>query len=459
MDSLIDRITPYLEPLSQSELTALQYDWPFWARDKQLPPGSTDTEPHKTDWRIWLILAGRGWGKTRTGAEFIRQQVSCGNAERIALVGETWADVRDVMIEGESGLLSIHPFEDRPNYEPSKRRLTWPNGAQAFAYSASEPDQLRGPQFDLAWADELAKWDNPGTSVSQPPAAWNNLLLTLRLGSNPRVVATTTPRPLKWMQSLAMDSHTTLTSGTTYENAANLAPAFLEQIIRQYEGTNIGRQELDAQFLLEAPGALWNRQQLAEITVDRIPEDFSRIVVAVDPAVSATKTSDETGIVVVGLTESITEAEATHSQLNSTPPFKASKAYVLADWSLKASPDQWARAVVQAAEVFAADRIVAEANQGGEMVETLIRMVDPNAPITRVHATRGKLTRAEPVAALYEQKRVYHTRGLNELEEQMCHYTGSGASPDRLDALVWGIHHLMLSDSSRRFGMARTTGW
>ncbi len=412
----------YLDSLSLEELYTLKYTWSFWARAKQLPP-------EKTSWRTWLILAGRGWGKTRTGAEFIRSQIENGKAGRIALVGETWADVRDVMIEGESGILSICPPWNRPVFETSKKRLTWPNGAQAFAFSAHEPDQLRGPQFDCAWADEIAKYPTP--------ESWDQLMFALRLGEDPKCIATTTPRPQKWLKKLAENEDTYLVTGSTHENAANLAAAFLSEILDKYEGTRLGRQEIEARFLEDTEGALWTRSMLEKITIGHLPE-LDRVVVAVDPAVSAGSQSDNTGIIVVGK--------------------KDNQGFVLADYSVKAAPLVWARRAVEAYHHFKADRIIAEANQGGDLVESMIRTVDPSIAYKSVHATRGKLVRAEPIAALYEQGRVFHCTHLSDLEDEMCTYNGTGKSPDRLDALVWGLTHLLVKPVYRA-GMMPTTGW
>ena len=373
--------------------------------------------PPDGDWRLWLLLAGRGFGKTRTGAEWVRAQVEAGRYARIALVAPTAADARDVMVEGESGILRISPPWFRPTYEPSRRRLTWPNGAIATTYSADEPDRLRGPQHDGAWCDEVAVWTYPD--------AWDMLMLGLRLGSDPRAVATTTPRPTKVIRELVAAHTTHVTRGSTYDNAANLAPAFMEQIIAKYAGTRLGRQELDAEILDDNPGALWKRDQIEALRVTTHP-DLSRIVVAVDPAITADEGSDETGIIAAGM-----GASDGHG-------------YVLDDASLRGTPHAWATAAVRLYHTLKADRIIAESNQGGDMVEHTIRTVDPNVPVTLVHATRGKLTRAEPVAALYEQSKVHHAGTFPALEDQQCTWTQGDASPDRLDALVWALTHLML---------------
>ncbi len=384
-------------------------DWRFWARPSQWPPEGA--------WRVWLLLAGRGFGKTRCGAEFVRARVAAGHAKRVALVAPTAADARDVMVEGESGLLNISPDDARPLYEPSKRRLSWANGAVATLFSADEPDRLRGPQFDLAWCDELAAW--------RYDEAWTNLMLGLRLGDDPRAVVTTTPKPRRLLRELIADPNVAVTRGTTYENANNLAPAFLDAIVKRYEGTRIGRQELDAELLEDAEGALWTRSMIEAARVVAAPS-LKRIVVAIDPAVSSGDGADETGIVAAGLG---------HDGF----------AYVLADRSGRMRPHEWASRAIEIYRVLGADRIVAEKNQGGDLVEATLRVVDPSVSYKGVHATHGKLVRAEPIAALYEQGRVRHVGAYPALEDQMCAWTGEGGSPDRLDALVWAISELMLA--------------
>ncbi|HWD58924.1 MAG TPA: terminase family protein, partial [Stellaceae bacterium] len=384
------------------------------ARDAQKPPPG--------DWRVWLLLAGRGFGKTRTGAELVRARIGACTARHVALVAPTAADVRDVMVEGESGLLAIAPADDRPEYEPSKRRLTWPNGAIATTYSADEPERLRGPQHDFAWCDELAAW--------RYPAAWDMLMFGLRLGADPRAVVTTTPRPTRLIKALLADPTVVVTRGTTYENWKHLAPAFLEQIVRRYEGTRLGRQELEAEILEDVPGALWNHAVIEAARVASAPE-LTRVVVAIDPAAGSSEHSDETGIVVAA------KDAVGHG-------------YVLADLSGRYAPTEWAKAAIAAYRAHDADRIVAEVNNGGDMVEATVRMVDPNVPFGAVRASRGKVARAEPVAALYEQGRVHHLGALPRLEDQMCAFAhdynreSAGYSPDRVDALVWALSELLV---------------
>ena len=408
--------------LSPAEAGALLYDWSFWARPAQLPPAG--------NWRVWMLLAGRGFGKTRTGAELVRARVAASTARRLALVAPTAADARNVMVEGESGILAISPPWDRPRYEPSKRRLTWPNGAIATLYSADEPERLRGPQHDATWCDELGSW--------RYPEAWDMLMLGLRLGSDPRVVVTTTPRPTKLIRTLIADPTAVVTRGSTYENRTNLAPAFLQQIIRKYEGTRLGRQELEAEILDDMPGALWTRGVIEASRASTAPT-LIRVVVAIDPAATSSEDADETGIIVAGRDGQ-------------------GQGWVLADASGRYPPAEWAKTAIAAYRAHRADRVVAEVNNGGEMVEATLRVIDPNVSFSAVRAARGKLTRAEPVAALYEQGRVHHLGVFPQLEDQMCGFVpadhgdfGShltGGSPDRVDALVWALTDLLLEPMS-----------
>ena len=397
---------------------ALEADWHHQARPAQLAPDG--------NWRVWLILAGRGWGKTRTGAEWVRSLVAAG-CGRVALVGATAADVRETMIEGESGILSISPNNDRPIYEPSKRRLTWPNGAIATSYSADEPERLRGPQHDAAWCDELATW--------RYPDAWHQLRFGLRLGKNPRVLATTTPRPVKLIRDLVKreGQDVFVTRGITTENSQNLPAVYIEEMMARYGGTRLGRQELLAEVLEDVPGALWQRDWIERDRVDRAPE-FRRVVVAIDPAASSGEDADETGIVVVGMGTD-------------------GRGYVIDDVSGRYTPHEWARHAISAYRQHKADRIIAEKHNGGEMVENTIRMIDPNVSYKAVHASRGKVTRAEPVAALYEQRRVSHVGSFPQLEDQLCNFSSDidrnrSGSPDRLDAMVWALTGLIVENTA-----------
>jgi phage terminase large subunit-like protein len=404
--------------LSDLEALRLTYTWEAWARDKQL---ACIEAPE--DWVVWLILAGRGFGKTRTGAQWVIAQAAADPHARIALVGRTAADVRDVMVDGESGILASSPPWFKPNYEPSKRRLTWPNGAIATTFSSEEPNALRGPQHHFAWADEPAAWKYPDT--------WDQLLFGLRLGQKPQVVATTTPRATKFIKNLAKATTTHVTRGTTYENKVNLAPTFLNQVVARYEKTRLGRQELLGQILDDAEGALWKREPMIEaLRVIQHP-DLKRIIVGVDPSVNDGSLADssdtlaETGIIVGG------RGIDDHG-------------YVLDDNSLAGSPLEWAREAVTAYYKHKADRIVAEANNGGALVEVTIRVVDKHVSYKAVHASRGKLTRAEPISSLYEQGLMHHVGCFPDLEDQMCNYVAGAKSPDRMDALVWMFTELFV---------------
>lgn len=382
------------------------------ARDKQMLPDGV--------WSTWMILAGRGFGKTRTGAETIRYWVETGQGKRIALVARTAADVRDVMVEGESGLLAICPPWNKPVYEPSKRRLRWPNGAIATTYSGDKPDQLRGPQHDKAWCDEIAAW--------RYPDSWDQLQFGMRLGDNPQVVVTTTPRPIKIVREILADTTTISTRGSTYENSANLAPSALARLKAKYENTRLGQQELYAVLLDDNPYALWKRADIDNARTIKAPP-LVRIVVAIDPAVTANEESDETGIVVAGIGDD-------------------GHGYILDDMTLSASPDKWASQAVSAYHKYKADRIVAETNNGGDMIEYTISTVDKTVAFRKVHASRGKHTRAEPVAALYEQGKIHHVGMFAELEDQMCQWMPGEDSPDRMDALVWALTELIVSNGT-----------
>ncbi len=398
--------------MSPAEALFYLYEWRLWAREKQLMP--------EGPWRTFLLLAGRGFGKTIAGAQATRRMVEEGRAGRIALVAPTAADGRDVMAEGESGILAISPPWARPKYEPSKRRITWPNGAIATLYSGEEPDRLRGPQHEFAWVDELA-------AMKYPKETWDMLALGLRLGEA-KAIVTTTPRPIPILREIMASPDTITVRGTTYENLANLAEGFAREILARYEGTRLSRQELYAEILEDVPGALWTRKILDETRVRESPE-LLRIVIGVDPAAGIGLQASHTGIVACGIS-------------------RDGQGYVLSDWSVRASPAEWAKRVIDLYEHLAADRIIAEANQGGDMVRHTIHTVDPKAPVTLVRASRGKYTRAEPVAALYEQGKVHHAGFFGYLEDELCTFVpGQADSPDRLDALVHALSHLMLDRS------------
>jgi phage terminase large subunit-like protein len=396
----------------------LNRDWLSWARNGQQVP------PPGEGWRCWLILGGRGAGKTRTGAEWVRAlatglwEPAFPRARRIAIVAPTHAQARQVMIEGESGLLSLHPEDERPHYEPSKRLLTWPNGSIAQIFSAEDPEGLRGPQFDAAWCDELAKWP-------AGEACWHNLALALRLGTRPCAVVTTTPRPVPLLKKLLADEATAVSRSRTRDNAGNLAPSFLKDVTDRYGGTRLGRQELDGEIIEDDPAALFRRVMIERARCIPAP-DMERIVVAVDPPAGEGPGADACGIICAGI-----DAQG--------------QAYVLADATVQGlSPRKWARRVNETFETWKADRIVAEVNQGGAMVAEVLQSCGHNLPIRAVHATRGKRARAEPVAALYEQGKVHHAGVFPELEDEMCQAPEQGRSPDRLDALVWALTDLML---------------
>ncbi|WP_340265326.1 DNA-packaging protein [Sphingobium mellinum] len=422
-----------LAGLNGAAAQALAHDWQWLARPGQLAPSG--------DWQVWLMMAGRGFGKTRAGAEWVRAIAEKDGSARIALVGATLGEARNVMVEGPSGLLAIAPWWNRPAFSPALRRLIWPNGAMATLFGAAEPESLRGPQFSHGWADEIAKW--PGGE-----AAWDNLAMGLRLGARPRLLATTTPRPVPLVRKLvARDGgDVVVTRGRTADNAANLATGFVAAMERQYGATRLGRQELDGELISDVEGALWSRDLLERCRVAHVPERedgeplLARVVVGVDPPASAH--GDACGIVVAGIGPD-------------------GRAYVIADASVeKASPEKWARAVAAAAAVHGADRVVAEANNGGAMVESVLRAADAVLPVRLVHASRGKVARAEPVAALYEAGRVRHRGAFWALEDELCGlvaggpYVGPGRSPDRADALVWALTELMLG----RRGDARVRG-
>ena len=406
-----ERIAQVLPTMSDDDIRALMFDWDgIWARDKQqLPPG---------DWFTWLIRTGRGWGKTRVGAETIRKWKD--HNPIIHLVARTAADIRDTMVEGESGILAISPPWDKPTYEPSKRRLTWKNGSKAVLFSADEPDQLRGPQCHKAWADELASWRKPET--------WDMLVLGTRLGTHPQIVVTTTPRPTKIIRMLAEEVDTIQTAGSTYENKANIADKFIQKIKEKYEGTRLGSQEIHGNILEDVQGALWTYRLIEEGRIKRAPE-LKRIVVAIDPAVTSEKDADDTGMVVAGM-----DYEG--------------NGYVLDDQTGTYTPTEWAQLAINLFNKWKADRIIGEANNGGDLIETVIRNLDRNIPYSKVWAARGKVARAEPIAALYEQGRVHHVGILPELETEMTTWAGMTGekSPNRIDALVWALSELVLTN-------------
>ena len=403
----------FIASLSKRQCDRLIYDWRnFMARPDQIEP--------KGDWEIWMVMAGRGFGKTRMGAEWVREQVERG-AKRIALIGETAADTRNVMVEGQSGLLNIYPPGERPDYQSSKRQIIWANGAIAKLYNATEPDQLRGPQHEIAWCDELAKW-------KYARQTWDQLQFGLRIGDRPRQIVTTTPRPIELVKAIVsgQEGRVHVTAGKTADNRANLSAAFLEKIETRYGGTRLGRQELEGEILGDIPGALWRLEQIDLYRQKKAPPDLGRIVIAIDPATTCGENSDEHGIIVAALGKGV--------------------GYVLEDASLSGTPLQWARRAIALYDKYQADGIVIEVNQGGDMVAQTLRSVRGEVNVIEVRASRGKHVRAEPIAALYEQGRVHHVGAWPELESQMTLMTGAGfegnGSPDRVDALVWALSEL-----------------
>jgi predicted phage terminase large subunit-like protein len=409
-----------LEQLSDEEFQSLLYDWRgTWARRSQLLPTTEE-------WRLWVILAGRGFGKTRTAAEAVRELVEHHGYRHITMIGPTASDVRDTMIEGESGLIACSPPWFKPVYEPSKRRITWPNGARARLFSAEQPERLRGVQSDVIWGDEPASWGDDEDM-------WHQVKLGHRLGKRPVAIVSGTPKPiplvLRWLdQAVKEPGRVIITRGSSYENVANLAPDYIRDLKNTYEGTRMGRQEVFAEVLTDMPGALFNQVIIDELRVKE-PPGLDRIVIAIDPAPTSDEGSDEHGIVVVG------RGFDGHG-------------YVLEDLSGKYTPDQWARLVVKAFYSWKAESIVAEVNNGGDLVESNIRTVDPNVPFKGVRAMRGKAKRAEPIAALYEQRKIHHVgkpEKWQRLERQMRVFTGrNGRRDDRTDAMCWGLHELML---------------
>jgi phage terminase large subunit-like protein len=408
--------TQWVARLSEAQRVALYYDWPTWARAEQVPPPG--------DWVTWLLMGGRGSGKTRAGAEWVRALAADGIGP-IAMVSESIVEAIAVMVLGPSGVMAVTPPDERPKL--SGATLRWPNGIEAMLLGANDSERFRGPQFAAAWCDEVGKWPNA-------EAAWDMLQFGLRLGTRPRQLATTTPRPTKLLKRLLADPLTAVTRMTTAENRKHLAESFLGAVVGRYKNSVLGRQELDGELIEDLPGALWTRDMF------RPPGDaaLDRIVVAVDPPATSGAGADGCGIVVAGRA--------------------GADVVVLADLTLKpAAPMAWATRAARAFEDFAADCIVAETNQGGEMVRAVIAQVDAKAPVRMVHATRGKWVRAEPVAALYAQARVAHAPGLGALEDEMCAFGFDGMSgrhsPDRVDALVWAVTELMLRDGPRVRGM------
>jgi phage terminase large subunit-like protein len=404
------------ETLKPSQQRRLRETWIYWAREAQLPPAQA--------WRNWLILGGRGSGKTRAAAEWVRAMIETQTCKRMALIGPTFADVRDVMIEGDSGLMAISSYGNRPKFEVSRRRVVWPNGGMALVFSAEDPDSMRGPQFDGAWGDEFAAW-------SKPEAVLDTLRPALRIGADPRLVLSTTPRPMPALKALLADHKCAVTRSATRDNERNLSNGFLDDLEGRWAGSIWARQELNGEMIEDPKGALWTRSDIRQARNCEALPTLDRIVVAVDPPVSIGPKADTCGIIVAGA------GGIGHNR----------RAIILADYSIQgASPKGWSDVAARAYEQFGANLIVAEANQGGEMVRTMLSLAATQAPIRLVHASTGKTARAEPIALLYAQGRVAHAAHFADLEDQMCSFGASGfsGSPDRVDALVWALTDLIL---------------
>jgi len=398
-----------LNNLTQEEAEDILYDWEVWARPKQLPPPG--------DWLVWMILTGRGWGKTRTGAEYVISQAKKGS-EHIALIGQTKADVRDTMVElGPASILKISSPKFYPKYEPSKRRIVWPNGCIGTIYSGDEPDQVRGPSHKIAWIDELAKFQ-------YPQQIWDNLMFGLREGEDMRILITTTPRPIPIIKNLFNDPKTKVVGGNTYENKDNLPQKYFDYVIAPYVGTRLGQQEIEGKILEDNPNALWTRKIIEDSRINKLP-NLIRVVIGVDPEASNTEQSAETGIIAAGIDEN-------------------GDGYVFGDKTIKGSPKLWGNEAVSAYYTYRGDKVVGEVNNGGDMVGYVIHTIDKDIPFKEVRASKGKYVRAEPIAALYEQKRIHHVGNLILLEDQMCEWVPGEKSPDRMDANVWALTELML---------------
>lgn len=431
-----DQRKQFYRALSSREAARLEWEWSLWARPQQMEP--TLALPNGNQWLKWFILAGRGWGKSRTLMETVRSRVEKGTAKRVALVARTASDIREVLVEGKSGIMNISPPWFMPRYEPTKRRITWPNGAVASTYSADQPEALRGPEHDFAACDELATW--------RYMDAWDNLMLGLRLGPNPQCVVVTTPRPIKIVRELLKDPFTIVTRGSMLENIPNLPSSFIGQIQRKYGGTRLGRQEIMAEVLEDVAGAVFQRKWFDEGRRERIvdaarvaeqadgnpyrPENIQRMIVAIDPAMTSGEDSDETGIIVAG------RDGRRHG-------------YVFEDGSGRMAPSEWVMRAIRLYNLWQADYIVAEGNNGGDMIEHAIHQVDQNIRVKIVHATRGKYVRAEPVGMIYEQGRGHHVGHFSDLEDQCCRFTpdfdrSPGDSFDRMDALVWAMTDLIV---------------
>jgi phage terminase large subunit-like protein len=406
--------------MDESERRKFLERWFIHARENQWPP--------ETAWQTWLLLGGRGSGKTRAAAEWVRNAMETQTCSRMALIGPTFADVRDVMIDGESGLRAIASYGSRPRFEVSRRRLVWPHGGMALVFSAEDPDSLRGPQFDGSWGDEIAAW-------AYPDAVLDTLRPALRIGQDPRLVLSTTPRPIPVLKALLKDQTCAVSRAATRENSAHLSPRFVQRLEARWAGTIMARQELEGEMIEDPTGAIWSRQNLIDARNRDAMFSIDRIVVAIDPPISAGPKADTCGIIVAGA------GGEGHNR----------KAVILADYSVQgALPQDWAAAAARAYHQFNANLIIAEANQGGEMVRSTLALAAPNAPIRLVHARLGKRARAEPISLLYAQGRVAHAGHFRELEDQMCSFGAPefSGSPDRVDAMVWALTDLILDRTS-----------
>jgi phage terminase large subunit-like protein len=419
-------VADVLSKLDPKKAEELRYTWRFWARPQQIAPEGV--------WNTWFINAGRGFGKTRAGVEWVREKIKEGH-KRVAVIAATNGDLEKVVVRGESGFLNCCWSGDKthsgaylglPEWSPTKRTLTWANGASVTLFSAEEPDRLRGPQFSALWADELAAWNKDRET-------WDMAQFGLRLGKHPQVCVTTTPRPTKLVRDILKNPKSVVTYGSTFDNSVNLASTFIQAVKDQYEGTRLGRQELYAEIMDEASGALWTRELLSRCEVEGVDDPvafaktLARVVISVDPAVTSNAESDMTGLIVAGI------------DLNGC-------SYILEDATDRYTPEGWATKAIALYNLYEADKIVAERNQGGDMVRSTLHTVDETVPVKLVHASRGKFARAEPVSSLYERGKVKHLRGLDALEDQLVQWEplGSIGSPDRLDAMVWGITELAL---------------
>lgn len=414
------------DSLSEEQAIAIYYDWEFWARETQLQPKGLGESGRF----IWLYLAGRGTGKTRTFSEWIIDGVQNKGYRHISLVGAAADEVRDIMILGESGIMAYSPPWFKPRYVPSNKLIVWPNGAEAHIFYGTEPEKSRGAQSDMIWCDEICKWQYPDET-------FDNIMMGLRLGNNPVCGISTTPKPIKLIKELVKDDRCIVVKEGTHANKDNLAPAFISTVLKKYEGTRLGRQELNGEILDDNPNALWIRRWIDEyrITKEQMP-DLRRVVIPIDPAVTSNENSDDTGIIPCG------EGAAPNIPNVKNPDLM--HYYILDDATMKGTPLAWGARAIDRYRFYRADKIIGETNNGGDLIESNLRNIDRNISYAKVHASRGKYTRAEPIAALYEQGRVHHVGFFPALEDELCEYefTSNEPSPNRLDSMVWGVSYL-----------------